>query len=171
MGKSDFFIVSKDYPVTQDSKMYLQTFNSGFNQPRIGEIHEEIGRQVVDVIELEDDYPRMIAEAILKDLANQFEWPYFAIVEDSLAFDNGLMIIGYPSEESKQGLDDTAELGCECINVDALKENKVVFESGDEYDFISYAIEHKIGLKGKSSKGVYTFPFMDDKPFVERISE
>ena len=169
MSESRFIVVSKDYPIKDDSKLHLQAFDNS-HQPKIGEIHEQIGRQVVDVIEFYDDYPRMIAKEILKDLANQYNWQYFEIVEDSYCFENGLTLIGYADKESRDGYESHGELGHECINVDALKNNIIQFESDELYDLVPYCIEHKIGLHGKAGEGVYFFPFAGDQPLTSWMS-
>ena len=170
MNKSDFIVVSKDYPIEEDSKFHLKAYPYDSKQPEIGEIYEQIGRQVVDIIEFYDDYPRMIAKEILKDLANQYDWQYFKIVEDSYCFNNGLTLIGYVDKESCDGYESHGELGHECIDVDALKNNIIQFETGELYDLVPYFIEHKIGLRGKAGEGVYFFPFAGDQPLTSWMS-
>ena len=159
---NDFIVVSKDWPENDFDKHHLQFFSKGFNQPKCGQIFEEIGRKVVDVIELTVDYPKMLGEVILRHVAKVNKYPYYVIVEDSQIFDEGLLLLGYETKEAMKGITDDNEIGSECLDLAELKQDQVFFEDGSRYDLIPYCMEHQVGLKGKYQDTNYVFPFTDE---------
>ena len=159
---NDFIVVSKDWPENDFDKHHLQFFSKGFNQPKCGQIFEEIGRKVVDVIELTIDYPKMLGEVILRHVAKVNKYPYYVIVEDSQIFDEGLLLLGYKTEEAMKGITDDNEIGSECLDLAELKQNRVYFDDGSEYDMDLYCKDRQLGLKGKYLEKVYLFPFKDE---------
>lgn len=159
---NDFIIISKDYPITQDSKTYAQIFSGcAFRQPKHGEIFEEMQRIIIDVIELTNDYPRMLGESILVDLAKSLEFPFYTIVEDTFDFENGLLLIGYETEEACKGYDDYGrEIDHIALDLDELQKNRVHFNEDEDYYLFDYCKDHKhVGIKGKYTNTRYILPF------------
>ena len=152
-----FFTVMQDYPEPQfdtdgNKKIYVSAFAMHSFTPKIGAIDESKQRQIIDILEMPDDWYNMLAYAILKKVAEENNWKHFSIVEDSYAFDDGLCLIGYVNESAKKGYED-GELGHCCLDVSAIKNNKVHFDNNELYKLPEYLNDHNVGIM--SRKGMF----------------
>ena len=79
-----------------------------------------------------------LGEKILEHIAHENDWQHFEIVEDSYYFDHGLLLIGYEDEKHE------FEVNSCGINLDAMKNNKLVFEKSETFDLYKWCKKNNI---------------------------
>lgn len=113
-----------------------------------------------------DDKTTHLAHVVLEGIAKGEEYKHYEIVEDSKVFDDGLMLIVYPSEDVKRGLVDGNELMHICIDIPQLADEKVVFEDGAWVNLDSVLGRYNINLLEEGKMQNFNVPSYERANFL-----
>jgi hypothetical protein len=173
MNVKEFLVISEDWKPESESgddycadKLYCQLFStSHFYKPFVSDVYEGIGRIIIDTLDITDDWNVMWGYAALQQIAHDECWEYYSIVEDTYAFEDGLLLIGYDDYTSYRN--GGIECGHHCLNRKALLDGKVQFERDDDIeDLGTYCKKYGTWIKCDDGFRLTYFPYPGNHELV-----